>query len=482
MRNIVLVVLILFCLPAIAYSQCGCGSNGGPCGSNGGCNCGCGGGSAPPEFGSNLPFNGFGVKMHSRVPLSVMNADPNTLGSAIWGWTDATAPGGPRNYALFGLNNGTSFVDVTNPANPVYVGRLPSATGTSVWRELKTYQNYAYVISDGNGNHGMQVFDLTNLRNYNGTPITFSANTRYYSGNNAGAFSNAHTIHINEDTGYAYVFGTSTHSGGVHVVNINNPLAPTFAGGYSAAGYVHDGQSVVYQGPDTRFTGQEILFGANSRSSANVADDMVQILNVSNKSNIVQLGQTTHPNARYTHQGWLTEDHRYFVVNDELDEYYDQSVTKSHIYDVSNLTNPVYRGSFTFPNNSKVIDHNLFIKGDLIFASNYVMGLRVLRMGDLGAPGGPEIEEIAWFDTYPADDAEKSFNGLWGNYPFFDNGIIIAGDRQNGLFVLELDLAAVPEPGTYALIATGALAGLGFYRYRRKAAKKVLEQSVEEPA
>lgn len=485
-RLLVAFCLSCFTLPFVqttGYAQCGCGQG---CGCGPGCMCGGGGknGYKPPEYGSNMPFDGFGITMSARLPLASLGSPQAALGSAIWGWTDRSDPRGNQEYALFGLSNGTAFVNVTNPSAPVFVGSLPSATGTSAWRELKTYQNYAYVISDGNGNHGMQVFDLTRLREYAGTPITFNSNTRYVQGTQTGAFSNAHTIFINEASGYSYVFGTSTHSGGVHVVDIRNPLTPTFAAGYSGAGYIHDGQAVMYNGPDVAYRGKEILFAANSRTSGNTNDDSVQIIDVSNKASLTPLGSATHPNARYIHQGWLTPDQRYFLVNDELDEYYGQSLTKTHIYDVTSLTNPIYKGGWLHPNNSEVIDHNLFIKedpiyGTLVFSSDYTRGLRVMRIDDLANAGGPQMTEVGWFDTYPADDEQRSFNGQWGSYPFFDSGTIIAGDRQNGLFVLQLNLAAVPEPGTWALIGLSCIAG-GYFAYRRRVSQQKLLATVVE--
>lgn len=483
MYRFIIAFTLITQLPIIAYAQCGCGAQ---CNCGPGCMCGHGGsnGFTNPEYGASLGFSGFGVTLEGRVPLADMGSPTAALGSAIWGWTDRTDPRGPQEYALFGLSNRTAFVNVTVPNNPVVVGNLPTATGASAWRELKTYQNYAYIVSDGNGNHGMQVFDLTRLRNYAGTPITFTADTRYYAGNQANAFQNGHTIFINEASGYSYVFGTNTNSGGVHVVDIRNPTAPVYAGGYAGSNYIHDGQVVMYNGPHAAFRGREILFAANSQTSNNVNDDFVQILDVTNKSAITSLGTATHQNARYIHQGWLTPDQRYFLVNDELDEYYNQSVTKTHVYDVSNLTNPVYKGGWIHPNNNGVIDHNLFIKEDpiyglLVFSSNYTRGLRVLRIDDLANASGPQMTEMAWFDTYPADDAERSFNGQWGSYPYFDSGTIIAGDRQNGLFVFRLNLSAVPEPGTWALLGVAVTGAAGGFYYQRRRKQNAMETVVE---
>ena len=57
---------------------------------------------------------------------------------------------------------GAAFVDVTDPTHPVYLGNLPTQTGNSLWRDIKVYRNYAFIVSEASG-HGMQVFDLTQL-------------------------------------------------------------------------------------------------------------------------------------------------------------------------------------------------------------------------------------------------------------------------------------------------------------------------------
>ena len=452
-RKLACALCIAFLISAIAMAD---GDDDGP---------GPGGhGDAPPGIGSGLPYSSNHMLLSANLSLGQIGGIGGTMGSGIWGWTDRTDPNSPvpREYALFGLTNGTSFVDVTNPSNPVYKGFLPTATGISTWRELRSHGNHAFIVSDGNGAHGMQVFDLRQLRNYSGTPISFStAPSSFYT--RYTGINNAHTIDINAATGFAYLYGTNTFSGGAHFVDINNPMTPVAAGGYvlptSGGGtsrYVHDGQVVVYNGPDAAYLGREVLFAANGRSSGNINDDTVSIVDVSNKASPTFLGSVGHPDARYIHQGWLTPDQRYFLVDDELDEFYDQSVMKTHVYDVSDLDNPVYKGGWVHPHNSKVIDHNLFIKqtpyGLMAFESNYTMGLRVIRIDDLSGPT-PLMTEWGWFDTYPTDDATKSFNGQWGNYPFFDSGTIIAGDRQNGLFILQV----VPEPSTWMLLMVGGI-------------------------
>lgn len=144
------------------------------------------------------------------------------------------------------------------------------------------------------------------------------------------------------------------------------------------------------------------------------------------------LSRTPYPSAGYSHQGWLTKDKRFFLMNDELDEVNLGVNTRTHIWDVADLTRPVYRGFYA--GRERTIDHNMFIKGGYLYQANYTSGLRVL---DIAGIAGGKIREVAFFDTYPTDNA-VSFNGAWSVYPFFDSGTILVNDRQNGLFVLRL--------------------------------------------
>ena len=145
------------------------------------------------------------VDLLEYMPLATIGGTGSAEANDIWGWTD---PLTGNEYALVGLTNGTSFVDVTDPENPIYLGRLPTHTGNSIWRDIKTYDNYAFIVSDLNGSHGMQVFDLTRLRNVPSPPATFTEDAWY---NQIGS---AHNIVIDEETGYAYIVGGSSAGSG----------------------------------------------------------------------------------------------------------------------------------------------------------------------------------------------------------------------------------------------------------------------------
>lgn len=340
-------------------------------------------------------------------------------GSSIWGWTD---PLTGKEYALMGRTNGTAFVDITNPASPIYVGNLPTASGNSSWRELKAYDTYAYIISDSNGAHGMQVFDLTQLRNVTTPPVTFTA-PRYT------GFGSAHDITINPDTGYLYVVGISSGgapscSGSLHMIDVNNPGTPTFAGCAGSA-YTHDTTCVIYHGPDAEHRGKEICINSNGNSSTG---GQVVVMDVTNKGAPVQISARTYAGAGYIHQGWLTEDHRYFYLDDELDEQDFGHNTHTYVWDMVDLNNPVLVHTYVGPN--LAIDHNQFIVGNRSYQANYRAGLRIL---DITNPVAPF--EYGYFDIYPANN-NANFNGAWGNYPFFDSGTVIVSGMEQGLFVL----------------------------------------------
>ncbi len=73
------------------------------------------------------------------------------------------------------------------------------------------------------------------------------------------------------------------------------------------------------------------------------------------------------------------------------------------------------------------------LKGNYAYLTNYTSGLRVVDITDIG---NANLNEVASFDGYPAND-NATFAGAWSNYPFFDSGIVIMSDFQGGLFILE---------------------------------------------
>ncbi len=377
------------------------------------------------------------VDLLSVTPLAAMGAGgANDNAAEVWGWTD---PMTHKEYALVGLSNGTAFVDITDGENPVYLGKLPTHSVDSLWRSLKVYGNYAFIVSEATG-HGMQVFDLTQLRSVPSPPVTFSESAYY------NQFGRAHTLAIDEETGFAYAVGsrqgTTTCSGGLHMIDIHNPLAPTFAGCFSADGYTHETQCAVYHGPDTRYQGHEICFACN--------EDTLTLVDVTNKAAPVQISRTGYTGVGYTHQGWLTEDHSRFLLDDELDESSQGHGTRTFVWDVSNLVTPSVINAFNGP--TAAIDHNQYIRGDFVYQANYRRGLQVLKIDNLAAG---TLTAVGYFDIYPAGD-QANFNGAWMAFPYYPSGNVAVAGIEQGLIVLHPDLCTVPDaPASLAATPAG---------------------------
>jgi choice-of-anchor B domain-containing protein len=359
-------------------------------------------------FAGAYPCDGYDLMAH--VPLSILGG---TSGNDSWGWTD---PVSGTEYALVSTNTGTAFLDITYPAVPVLVGTLATATVNSIWRDVKVYQNHAFIVSEANG-HGMQVFDLTRLRTATNLPVTFNSDAHYT------GFGHAHNIVINEDSGYAYAVGSNTYSGGPHFVNIQNPTSPVAAGGYSFDAYSHDAQVVTYDGPDVDYQGKEILIGSN--------ENEVVIVDITDKANPVNISSVSYQNIGYTHQGWFTEDKKYFIAGDELDERNFGGHTRTLIFDLTDLDNPSLH--FQHLGTTEAIDHNLYVKDGMCYQANYTAGLQVLDLSNIGAG---TLSQVGSFDTYPTDNS-TAFHGAWNVYPYFESGNIVISDYEGGLYIVK---------------------------------------------
>ena len=362
------------------------------------------------------------VNITAFLPISELGGTRGTRVNDVWGWTD---PETNVEYVIVGRTNGTSFVDISDPYDPVYIGDLPKTEGTrtTIWRDVKVYANHAYIVADAAGEHGVQVFDLTQLRDFQGTPMTFEE-TFLYDG-----IHSAHNIVINEDTGFGYAVGNSgggeTCGGGLHMIDLRTPAEPKFAGCFSeretgrrGTGYSHDAQCVVYHGPDEEHQGKEVCFGSNE-TALNIAD-------VTDKSAPTSIATASYPSVAYAHQGWLTEDHAFFYMNDEGDE--PQGLvegTRTLVWDVTDLDDPILVKEHIAE--TTATDHNLYVRGDRMYQSNYAAGFRVL---DISNPADPV--EIGFFDTSPYEGGAS-----WSNYPFFQSGIIAVTGTGDGLFLVK---------------------------------------------
>ena len=427
------------------------------------------------------------VDMLSQMSLTAVGGGS---GNDVWGWTD---PQTGKEYAIIGLSNGTSFVDITDPVNPVFLGRLPAPPSAgacvptlapapvqtsfaphhsdapdheecpsgesdphlslnpstrspdhcgsdSQWRDHEVLNDHVYIGSE-QGNHGLVVMNLAALRNVTSPPVLFTQTARYCN------FGNSHTISVNPQSNYVYANGTRSGtcggSGGPHIVNVQNPGLPVQAGCDNTDNYTHDSQCLTYQGPDTAHQGKLICINSN--------EDTLTVNDVTNPAAAARISRTGYAGSGYTHQGWISADHRYFLLDDELDESNFGHNTKTYIWDLADLDAPVLMGFHL--HGTAAIDHQQFIHGNFTYQSNYRAGLRILETKDVPTA---QLTEVGFFDVYPPDNG-RGFQGTWSNYPFYRSGVVaittIGNTNGGGFFVLRplfADLSATvtdaPDP------------------------------------
>lgn len=451
------------------------------------------------------------IALHALIPLADLGSAGE--GSDIWGWT---SPSGVE-YVLMGCTDGLSIVDVSNSTSPAVVGWIPTHTVSSIWRDMKVYKHHLFIVADKAQGHGMQVFNLSRLQNT--THVTASAERRgrvssppqrssmwtdsvlsdleYDIGSAAGlnpliseekrlahrpmhtravprthagagllsmqvqslvtltpdtvytGFGSAHNLVMNEETGFAYAVGSNTCAGGLHMIDVREPQNPVFVGCFASDGYTHDAQCVVYKGPDTAYIGYELCFAYN--------EDTLTIVNVSDKSNPVQISRTSYPGAKYVHQGWLTEDHSHILMDDEFDEYHSSDKrTRSLIWDISSLSDPQLIGKYV--SNLFSIDHNQFVHNGLVYQANYCAGLRILNASHVW---NGTLTEVAYFDV-DEGCSTTTFNGAWGVFPYFASGLIAVSSIERGLYLFKSPAGALTinnaipqvQPDTPAAAAT----------------------------
>lgn len=374
------------------------------------------------EDGQAADWSCEGMDLVSFLPVSAIGGGPGISLNDMWGWYDETTG---KDYAIVGRTDGTSFIDVTDASNPRYLGDLPKTPEAriSVWRDMKVYEDHVYIVSDGAGDHGVQVFDLTRLRDVT-EPQTFEPDYLYT------GIASAHNIVMNEETGFAYVVGASgggeTCGGGLHMLDLTDPGHPTFAGCFSdgvtgrrGTGYSHDAQCVTYTGPDEDYKGREICIGSNETA--------LSFSDVTDKDNPISIATVEYPNVAYAHQGWLTPDQTLFFQNDEGDEPSGLvEHTRTLVWDVRDLDDPILVTEY-FASTTET-DHNLYIEGDLMYQSNYGAGLRVIDISD-----PDDIHEVGYFDT----DPDLGCCGSWSNYPYFHNGAVGVTGGGAGFFLVK---------------------------------------------
>jgi choice-of-anchor B domain-containing protein len=364
-----------------------------------------------------------GIDRIAQIPLGAFSSRPGAAND-IWGFSDLNDG---REYIILGLQNGTAVIDVTDPSTPTEVGTI--AGQPTIWRDVKVYQfrdetagrwkAYAYVTADDQSpvNHGIQIVDLTNLPN----SISLSATVDI-----VDIAHNVYISNVDYSTGVAvsglqpfvYILGSDfspgSSRGAYFVLDVTNPITPFIVQTPPVGStYTHDATTLIIT--DER---ADVCKANPCEILIDYSEDAVDIWDLTVKGNAHILGSVSYENVSYIHSGWWTDDKRYVLIQDELDEVDPPDGhslnTTVRVLDIGDLTKPKLVATWTGP--TRAIDHNGFTLRNEYYMSNYRRGLVVL---DISNPAAPAAEEKLRFDTYiedPRDTAE--FNGAWGTYPY----------------------------------------------------------------
>lgn len=327
--------------------------------------------------------------------LSVVKPPENS--SSIWGYT---SPAGEE-YGILGTSQGVRIYALSDPTQPKELIFIKS--NKCLWRELKSYEHYIYVVSECNDS--LLIIDMA-------IPDSIRykyVGTLYNKNNEPTLMLTSHTIYIDEK-GYIYLCGARDIGNGFAILDPHqDPWQPTILFDYKDA-YMHE----VHAYKDV-FYGAELFNGVFS------------IWDIKDPTSPLRLSdQQTY--KHFTHSVWVEKDRPILYTADETNkaivEAWDVSdpndIKRTDYFQVENDTDPL------------TIPHNVFHLQDHLYISWYTEGVRIL---DTRFPDN--LVEVGYYDTYP--DKEKGFHGCWSVYPYFKSGLIIASDIEFGMYVMRFD-------------------------------------------
>ena len=357
-------------------------------------------------------FSQYVPGINNNVTL-LSHVDQYDVYSNIWGYTDGVG----REYALVGVDAGLSIVDITDPATPVEVDLIPGPTAVgTIWREIKTYSSYAYVVSEHTSPtnlSGLQIIDLSPL------PDSASLVNVYLWPGVTGSTARAHSVTV-DGQGYLYIqggtatLGAGGNQGGIRILDLSDPVNPTPVGVFTPR-YVHD-----------TFVRDNLLFASDIFDGGHV-----DILDISDRANPDLVYSLIYPDG-FCHNSGTTDDGNYLITTDELPGLTVKVWDIQVLWDSDTTNNDQINLVAEYIGNPAQIAHNVHVSGSYAYLSHYVEGVKVLDIAD---PTDPV--EVGYYDTYP--QAGSGFNGDWGVFPYFPSGTFVVSDIQTGLYVLRFD-------------------------------------------
>jgi choice-of-anchor B domain-containing protein len=320
--------------------------------------------------------------------LSQKNDYSNVGYNDCWGYT---APDG-REYALLGVRNGTSVIDITDAPTLVEIGFIPSVSIT--WKDIKTYRHYAYTVTESIG-EGLQIIDLSGLPG--SVQLVKSFNS---------ILTTSHNIYIDTTRGLLYVEGGHHANTQVRIWDLADPVNPVEVGSF---------------GPNEDKGIHDVFAHGNRAYISEGSGGFFSIWDVTNPASPALLRRFASPDSGYAHNAWATEDGNFLLTTEEIPI----NLTMK-MFDISDLNAIRLRGTYIGPTQDP---HNVHVKGSYAYISHYRSGLRIV---DISNPD--QLTEAAHYDTYVGGFSDR-WHGAWGAYPFFASGKVLASDIEQGLFV-----------------------------------------------
>jgi choice-of-anchor B domain-containing protein len=398
----------------------------------------------------------------NHATLGSPNGRPDTgiypflTGSGSWGWVD---PESGREFVASGMYDGTALLEILPEGRFVQLGFLPCPApigNNALWKELRGYKNYMLIGSELRG-HGVQIFDMSKLLDipHDGEVRQFDAIKDL-----TGHFMDlpdaaSHNVVVSEESEYGVAVGSrptfpGSCAGGLIFFDLKDPANPVKLGCNPDDGYVHDAQCLVYRGPHEKYVGRDVCYGYN--------EDTLTIYDVTDKANSSIISITSYEGATYTHQGWVLDpmNQEYLVMDDEIDELERagpaaDTYAVTYIWDIRDLENPKQTG--LYKSTTPATDHNQYVRGDLVYQSNYMSGIRVYDISSIPSdPTGDSVCEIAYFDIYPEDDDAPGggiadMYGSWSSYQF-PSGFVFVNTIERGAYLVKLTKRESCKPKT----------------------------------
>lgn len=322
------------------------------------------GGSVPCAGGTAGRFPCSRVDLLSHVALDGFALRPRSVND-IWGFLDLNTE---REYAVVGLNNGVSVVDVTDPSAPFEAGYVSGID--TLWRDVKVFQAWdedagrwkSHGYASAEAANRIMVIDLTGLPNAVSFEGMYTDNTSSHNVYVSNVEYATNTPVAGWPAPLLQVLGSNRRFGAFRSYSLSDPAVPALAGESpveSEERYSHDATSMLVTDGRAAACGSgagacEVLF--------DFSESTFDLWDLSDQANPALLSSTTYDGAAYVHSGWWSEDQRYLFVHDEYDEIQQGRNTILRVFDLGSLRAPVGATEWTGP--TAAIDHNGYVRGN----------------------------------------------------------------------------------------------------------------------